>query len=216
MIPEPPPPSEARIKTTERSRQRSHRCPRHRPRRKTLAQRIAAVMPPCNIPHSPIRVIGFQPQIAETGMAMNARKAILSHLAAGAGRRLRTASICLLAIAASISIHASVPPTVTPARPATARPYMQRAPRAIRMAATRRPQPHRLSATEARRPIPSISNADAAPFSRRIFVEGAAPPAEETLTALLQGPMTPDALPRPESPALRTTSASPSNRQRAP
>lgn len=172
-------------------------------------------MPPCNIPHSPIRVIGFQPQIAETGMAMNARKPILSHLAAGAGRRLRAASICLLAIAASISIHASVPPTVTPARPATARPYMQRAPRAIHVA-TRRPQPHRLSATEARRPIPSISNADAAPFSHRIFLEGAAPPAEEALTALLQGLMTPDALPRPESPALRTTSASPSNRQRAP
>ena len=147
---------------------------------------------------------------------MNARNPTLSHLAAGAGRRLRTASICLLALAASISIHAFVPVAAASAHLATARPLMQHAPRVTSVAATRRSQPHRLSVTKVRRPIPSISNAVVSPFTHRIFVEGAAPPAEEALADHLQGLMIQDALPRPESPALRNISASPSNRQRAP
>jgi len=148
---------------------------------------------------------------------MNARNPILSHLAPGAGRRLRTASICLLAIAASISVHAFAP---TRARATPAHAILQRAPAgrhaAARLAVIRRFRSHHRTRAILHRPNPSVSNAPIPPFTWRIHLEGTDAPLSEALTARLQGPMTSYALPRPESPAFRNTSASPSNRQRAP
>lgn len=173
---------------------------------------------PSHLSH--LRVIGHPTENVETGYAMNVSNPILSPLAPGAGSRLRTASVCLLVIAASLSIHAFVPNHATPARRPSARAIVQRAP-AARHTAARLAVIHRFQSQHHTRallqsPIPSVSNAPVPAFSRRIFVEGTTPPAEEALTVHLQGLMVPYALPRPESPALRNASASPSNRQRAP
>jgi hypothetical protein len=151
---------------------------------------------------------------------MKACKRILSHLASGAGRRLRTLSICLLGIAASISVHAFAPNTAAPAQPAPTRTLVQRAPRihrtGLRFIAHRHSRRRHLVRTRVPRPIPTVTNAARVPFTHRIFVEGTAPPAGEVLTAFLQGPLNPNAVPLPASPAFSNTSASPSNRQRAP
>jgi hypothetical protein len=151
---------------------------------------------------------------------MNARNPILSPLAPGIGRRLRTASICLLAIAASISVHAFAPTHTTPARPAPARAALQSESwgrrTVTRLTTPHHHRPRRFTHARLHGPIPSVSNAAIPPFTWRTHLEGTDAPSSEGLTALLLPPMSPYALPRPESPAFRNTSASTSNRQRAP
>ena len=135
-------------------------------------------------------------------------------------RRLRTASICLLGVVASLSISASVPAGTAPARPASisaARPLPQ-AYDTTNLALTTPVSRSHASAPARLRPVLAAPSNSAAPRStRRIFVEDTTHPSSDALkTARLQAPMQPYAPPRPASPALRSILPSDSNRQRAP
>lgn len=132
---------------------------------------------------------------------------------------LRTASICLLGVAASISISASVPTIAAPAQPApvpAARQPAHHYGAAIPVGATPCSRFHGSTRTCLRPPVAAAPNFVAPHLTRRIFIKKTTPPSSEVLEiAELQVLMKPYT-PRPASPAIRNSSTSASNRQRAP
>jgi len=134
------------------------------------------------------------------------------------GRRLRTASICLLGIAASLSVSACVVPVKTPTQPAQIPPAAQLALHPDILPATPGSQ-FDPSIRVCLRPELAASNTIGQPSTRRtfVFVEDTTPPFTGALkTARLQIPLRPQTPTPPASPALRNSFFSPSNRQRAP
>ncbi|MGA1984109.1 MAG: hypothetical protein ABSG84_16795 [Acidobacteriaceae bacterium] len=135
------------------------------------------------------------------------------------GRRLHNASICLLSIAASLSVSASVVPIKTPMRPAQIPAAAQLAQHPAILLATPGSR-FRASARTCLRPeVADPPNSIGRRSARRtfIFVEDTTPPFTGALkTARLQVPLRPQTPTPAASPALRNSFFSPSNRQRAP
>ena len=146
-------------------------------------------------------------------------QSIFSCMVASIRLGLRTASICLLGVAASISISASVPTIAALAQPAPVPAAAQPAHDyggAILVLATPGSRSHGSIWICLRPPLAAAPNFVAPHLSRRIFIKKTTPPSSEVLEiAELQVLMKPYTL-RPASPLIRNSSTSASNRQRAP
>jgi hypothetical protein len=144
-------------------------------------------------------------------------QSIFSCMVASIRLGLRTASICLLGVAASISISASVPTIAALAAPvpAAAQPAHDYG-GAILMLATPGSRSHGSIWNCLRPPLAAISNYVAPHLTRRIFIKKRTSPSSEVREiAELQVLMKPYT-PRPASPVIRNSSTSGSSRQRAP
>ena len=129
-------------------------------------------------------------------------------------RRLRTLGICLLGLAASISVFASVPQrAVSPIASAASWGHD----RASLIGLTPGFPPH-LSQTACPQQTPPINSLGRHSFRRVfIFVEDTTPPSSDALkTARVEVPIQTQAPPSPASVPRRYAFASRSNRQRAP
>jgi len=125
-----------------------------------------------------------------------------------AGLRLiaRIAGICLLGVVASIPASART----APPRSHSVSALLHSVPRVYTRSGS---AARSCRAIELTTPSDSITNRQ----SGRIFLEDTTSPSSDALNTLrVEVPMTPDRLPRAASPALRNSSASVSNRQRAP
>jgi hypothetical protein len=135
----------------------------------------------------------------------------------GVRLKVRSVCLCLLAAAAAISLHASVPPQ--PAQPAPLRPALH-APRTFANAVPLATKASHPGASQPDDVCPALATPPSTALSgltRRIFLEDTVPPSSEPLkTAWLQISMKPATHGRPEPPALRNLSTSVANRQRAP
>jgi len=153
-------------------------------------------------------------------MAMTDRTGMFSRLATCAGSGLRAAGICLLGVAASISIHASVPALAAPAQRAAklAVPPAPRSGDCIRSVRATPAAPFPTGASAPLRPRVSAPSLSVAPrLSRRIFIEDTVPPSREALqTARVQAPIERFVPRRPATAATRNPFPAGSNRQRAP
>jgi len=155
-------------------------------------------------------------------MAMTERDRIVSRLAASTRRRLRIASLCLLGVAASVSIFASVPRTGAPSRPkpvsvAATQPATSGYSEVGLAVATPDARSSRHSADNWLRQAHVTPRISGRPRStRRIFVEHTPPLPSEALTAMLEVPVKQYALLGSPSPVFRNGSSSGSSRQRAP
>jgi hypothetical protein len=179
--------------------------------------------------HTPslFRVIGFWGRKVDTERAMTVSLPIISRLANGTVRRLRTASICLLGVAASISVVASVPkiaaapknvvPAQAESQAASAQPSTGNNSAARHVVAILDTQSFRGSVGICLCEALATPRMSAIPHGhRRIFVEGTSPLSTKALTEVLQAPPDPNALSIPPPRALPNELSAGSNRQRAP
>ena len=146
-------------------------------------------------------------------------QSIFSCMVASKRLGLRTASICLLGVAASISISASVPTIAAPAQtaplPAAAQPAHDYG-AAILVVATPGFRSHGSTWTCLRPPLATTSNSVAPHLTRRIFIKDTTPPSSEVLEIAELQVLIKPYTPRPASPVIRNRSSSSFNRQRAP